>query len=64
MILSENLVFEDDFILLFCLVYVKFLILWMSLNISIGTLMKNLEMPKLVRDHLKTKKCVSMQLKN
>ena len=32
-----------------------------SLNYSIGTLMKNLEMIKFVPDHLKTKKCVSMQ---
>ena len=36
-----------------------------SLNISIGTVMKNTEMLKFVLDHLKTKKnCVSMQLKN
>ena len=35
-----------------------------SLNICIRTVMKNLEMIKFVPDHLKTKKCVSMQLKN
>ena len=33
-------------------------------NISIGTVMKNPEMLTFVSDHLKTKKCVSMQLKN
>ena len=35
-----------------------------SLNISIGTAMKNPEMLKFVPDYLKTKKCVSMPLKN
>ena len=35
-----------------------------SLNVSIGTVMKNPEMTKFVPDHLKTRKCVSMQLKN
>ena len=36
-----------------------------SLNISIGTAMKNPEILKFVPDHLKTKKeCVSMQLNN
>ena len=35
-----------------------------SINISIVTVMKNSEMLKFVPDHLKTKKCVSMQLKN
>ena len=35
-----------------------------SVTISIGTVMKNLEMSKFVPDHLKTKKCVTMQLKN
>ena len=35
-----------------------------SLNINIGTVMKNPEMLKFVPDHVKTKKCVSMQLKN
>ena len=34
------------------------------LNISIGTVMKNSEMLKFVPDSLKTKKCVSTQLKN
>ena len=33
------------------------------LNISIGTVMRNSEMLKLVPDSLKTKKCVSTQLK-
>ena len=32
-----------------------------SLNISIGTVMKNPEMLKFVPDHLKTKKCVSIR---
>ena len=35
-----------------------------SLNISIVTVIKNPAMLKFVLDHLKTKKCVSMQLKN
>ena len=34
------------------------------LNISIGTVMRNPEMLECVPDHLKTIKCVSMQLKN
>ena len=39
--------------------------MYKSLNISIGTVIRNLEMLKFVPDHLKTKKkCVSMQLKN
>ena len=39
--------------------------IYKSLNINIGTVMKNPEMSKLVPNHLKTKrKCVSMQLKN
>ena len=33
-----------------------------SLNISIGTVMRNPVMLKFVPDHLKTKKCISMQL--
>ena len=33
-------------------------------NISTGTVMKNPEMLTFVSDHLKTKKCVRMQLKN
>ena len=37
--------------------------IYKSLNISIGTVMKNPEMLKLVPDHLKTKQCVSIQLK-
>ena len=35
-----------------------------SLNISTETVMRNPKMSKFVPDHLKTKKCVSMQLKN
>ena len=35
-----------------------------SLNISIGRVMENPEILKLVSDQLKTKKVVSMQLKN
>ena len=38
--------------------------IYKSLNISVGTVMKNSEMLKFVPDHLKTKKCLSMQLKN
>ena len=34
------------------------------LNINIGTVIKNPNMLKLVTDHLKTKKYVSMQFKN
>ena len=42
----------------FCLVYeiVDIMDIRKSLNISIGTVMKNLEMIKFVPDHLKTKK--------
>ena len=36
--------------------------IYKSLNICIGTVMKNPEMLKFVPDHLKTKKCLSMQL--
>ena len=35
-----------------------------SVKINIGKVMRNLEMLKFVSDHHKTKKCVSMQLKN
>ena len=35
-----------------------------SLNINIGRVMKNPDVAKLVSDHLKTKSCVSMQLRN
>ena len=38
--------------------------IYKSLNISVGTVMKNSEMLKFVPDHFKTKKCLSMQLKN
>ena len=50
----------------FCLVHeiVDIMNIYKSLNISIGTVMKNLEMIKFVPDRLKTKKWVSMQLNN
>ena len=32
-----------------------------SLNITVATVMRNLEMLKFVLNHLKTKKCVNMQ---
>ena len=35
-----------------------------SLNITVATVMRNPEMLKFVLDHLKTKKCLNMQLKN
>ena len=35
-----------------------------SLNITVAAVMRNPEMLKFVLDHLKTKKCVNMQLKN
>ena len=38
--------------------------IYKSVKISIGTGIKNPEMFKFVPDHLKTKKCVKMQLKN
>ena len=38
-----------------CFVNIKWLILWTSLDISIGTVMKNSEMMKFVLDHLKNK---------
>ena len=38
--------------------------IYKSLNINIATVMKNQEILKFVLDHLETKKCVSMQLKN
>ena len=39
--------------------------IYKSLNVSVGTVMRNPEMLKFVLDHLKTKKkCVSMQIKN
>ena len=43
---------------------VKIVDVYKSLNISIATVMKNLEMLKFVFDYLETKKCGSMQLKN
>ena len=38
--------------------------IYKSLKISIGIVMRNLEILKFVPDRLKTKKCVNMQLKN
>ena len=38
--------------------------IYKSLNINIGTVMRNPEKLKCVPDHLKTKTCVGMQLKN
>ena len=38
--------------------------IYKSINIKIETVMKNPEMLKFVLDHLKTKKCVSIQLKS
>ena len=35
-----------------------------SSNINMGIVMKNPEMLKFIPDHLKTKKCISIQLKN
>ena len=35
-----------------------------SLNITVATVMRNPEMLKFVLDHLKTKKCLNVQLKN
>ena len=39
----------------FCLVYIKWLILYKPLNIRIGTVMKNPEILNFFPDHLKTK---------
>ena len=38
--------------------------IYKSAKISIGTVIRNTEMLSFFADHLKTKKCVSMQLKN
>ena len=38
--------------------------IYKSVKISIGTVMKNPVMLEFVPDHLKTKKCVKMHLKN
>ena len=38
--------------------------IYKSLNIIIGSVMKNPEMLRIIPDHHKTKKCVSIQLKN
>ena len=38
--------------------------IYRSLNINIGTVMKNSERLKFVSDHLKTKQYVSIQFKN
>ena len=56
-IYKKNIVFKTFFFFyIFCSAFIKSLLLWMSSNISIGTVMKNAEMIKLVPDHLKTKK--------
>ena len=55
------------FFLLFCFsIYkmVESMDIFKSLNINIGTVMKNPKMVKSVPNHLKTKKCVTIQLKN
>ena len=58
--------FKTVFFLLNFLFSIKWLKLWTfkSLNISICTVTKNQVLLKLLSDHLKTKKCVSMQLTN
>ena len=38
--------------------------IYKSLKITIGTVMRNLDMLKFGPDHLTTKKCVNMQIKN
>ena len=38
--------------------------IYKSVKISTGTAIKNPEMLKFFPDHIKTKKCVNMQLKN
>ena len=38
--------------------------IYKSVKVSIKTVMKNLEMLKVIPDHLKTKKYVNMKLKN
>ena len=43
---------------------VDIVVVYKSVNISVGTVMKNPEMLIFVPDHLKTKKFVSMQLKD
>ena len=55
-------VYSNQFLLLFLFSIYKMVDIMD--NISIGTVMKNPEMLTFVSDHLKTKKCVSMQLKN
>ena len=40
------------------------MVIYKFVKISIGTVMKNLEMSKFVPDHLKTKKCVKIKFKN
>ena len=42
---------------------VDIMVVYKSLNISIRAVMKNPEIVKFILDHLKTKKCASMQLK-
>ena len=60
-----SLNFQCIFLLFLFSIYimVDFMVIYRSLNISTGTVMKNSEMLKFAPDHLKTKR-VSMQLKN
>ena len=40
------------------------MVIYKFVKISVGKVMKNSEMSKLVPDHLKTKKCVKRKFKN
>ena len=40
------------------------MVIYKFVKISVGKVMKNSEMSKLVPDHLKTKKCVKLKFKN
>ena len=58
---------QDVFFRMFCNAIYKMvdnMDIYKSLNTSIGTVIKNVEMLKFVTDHLKTNKCVIIQLKN
>ena len=54
--------FKTVFLLFLFTIYkvVNITDIYMSLNISVGTVMKNPNMLKLIPDHLKTKKYVSI----
>ena len=59
--------FKTSFFYFFCSAYygmVGIMDIYKSLNINIAVIIKRPEMLKFVPDHYKTKKCVSMQLKN